>query len=197
MGGVPGRGALIIGCDGGARTATKKLGVFQWEIFQKRGHSVRRPKRGSASENKTNFGKFSTQNTDLDDQNWKLNEMLLKKGTFGEKLSLLVANYQKGGCWVRVSWKRGSIGKSEWKNGGQCVHAPPLPIFRECCPGVFVGINKHWQKLSCYEFRGSNKISPLANCLQNLLRVHKMIAQWVEMVQLNLWNYRLISVPGI
>ena len=35
---------------------------------------------------------------------------------------------------MRASGKRGSMGESELKKGGQCVHAPPSPIFRECPP---------------------------------------------------------------
>ena len=36
---------------------------------------------------------------------------------------------------MRASRKRGSMGESELKKGGHCVHAPPSPIFRECPPG--------------------------------------------------------------
>ena len=35
---------------------------------------------------------------------------------------------------MRASRKRWSMGESELKKGGQCVHAPPSPICRECPP---------------------------------------------------------------
>ena len=100
----------------------------------------RQTKSGSNGENKTNFGKFFTQSMNLDTYLTKisgkksnLTKYCLKRGSFCEKLSKIDCELLKrGGHWVRASQKRGSMGESELKKGGQCVHAPPSPIFREC-----------------------------------------------------------------
>ena len=61
-------GALNFGSDGvlGQQLKTRGLSVRDFSP-KKGGHSVRRPtKSGSNSENKTNFGTFSTQSMNLD-----------------------------------------------------------------------------------------------------------------------------------
>ena len=41
---------------------------------------------------------------------------------------------KNGGHWVRRGEKRGSSSESVFEKGGQCVHAPPSPIFRKSPP---------------------------------------------------------------
>ena len=104
---------------------------------------MRRPtKSGSNCENKTNFGKFSMQRYEFGHifdkilgKNSNQKKYCLKRGSFSEILSKIGCELLKrGGHWVRASQKRGSMGESELRKGGQCVHAPPSPIFRECPP---------------------------------------------------------------